>query len=137
MSKKKRGAPVKSCPDCQDLCHARLAKCKKCNFVFYRKKNSVIEDWKSLQSGDYVRVVGRSGPYYIKENGDKIYFKDAGVYNIKQIHYNGLTVIGTGRQSHGYEFLYMGAEERSSLLDNLYNSPHKLVRVSYKKKGES
>ena len=137
MSKKKRGAPVKSCPDCQGLCHARLAKCKKCNFVFYRKKNSVIEDWKSLQSGDYVRVVGRSGTYYIKENGDKIYFTDAGVYNIKQIKYNGLTVIGTGRQSHGYEFLYMGAEERSSLLDNLYNSPHKLVRVSYKKKGES
>ena len=137
MSKAKKGAPTKDCPDCQEQCHARLAKCKKCGFVFYKKKNSVIEDWKSLQTGDYVRVVGRSGTYYIKENGDKVYFTDAGIYNIRQVHHNGLTVIGTGRQSHGYEFLYMGAKKRSSLLDNLYNSPHKLVRVSYnKRKGE-
>lgn len=137
MKKKKRGKPVKVCPDCQMPCHARLAQCKKCGFVFYKKKNAPIEDWKSLECGDYIRVVGRSGSYYIKGDGDKIYFTDAGIYNVRQVHHNGLTVVGTGKQSHGYEFLYMGREKRSSLLDNLYNSPHKLLRVPYKRKGES
>tara|TARA_R110000824_G_scaffold95111_1_gene228859 strand:- start:475 stop:897 length:423 start_codon:yes stop_codon:yes gene_type:complete len=133
----KKKAPTKSCPDCQQDCHARLATCKKCGFVFYKKKKSTIEDWQSLKSGDHVRVVGRSGSYYIKSNGDKIYFTNAGIYCVRDIHKDGLTVIGTGRQSHGYEFLYMGDEVKSSMLDNLYNAPHKLVCVSFKRKGES
>ena len=135
-TKKRRGAPEKVCPDCQQRCHARLATCKKCGFVFYKKKKSIIEDWKSLQRGDYIRVVGRSGTYYIKENGDRIYFTDAGIYCVREIHHNGLIVTGAGRAAHGYEFLYMGSEKKSSLLDNLYNSPHKLMVCIFKRKGE-
>jgi hypothetical protein len=134
VAKKKR-APTKSCPDCQQDCHARLSACKKCGFVFYKKKKSTVEDWKSLQSGDHVRVVGRSGTYYIKESGDKIYFTEAGIYCVRGVHHNGLTVIGTGRVDHGYEFLYMGNEKKSPLLGNLYNSPHKLMLCT-KRKGE-
>ncbi len=138
MTSKKK-APQKSCPDCGQSCHARLSSCKKCGFVFYKRKNRFIEDWKEeLNVGDYVRVVGRSGTYYIKANGDRIYFTDAGIYHIKEIHDNGIGVVGIGRQSHGYEFLYMGAEKKSSVLDRIFNSPHKLVSVSYKgRKGES
>ena len=135
--KKKRTAPEKSCPDCQQQCHARLATCKKCGFVFYKKKRSIIEDWKSLQHGDRIRVVGRSGTYYIKKNGDKTYFTDAGIYSVREVRYNGLIVIGTGKRSHSCEFLYMGDEKKSSILDNLYNSPHKLLCVSFKGKGGS
>ena len=134
--KKKRTAPEKGCPDCQQRCHARLATCKKCGFVFYKKKKSIIEDWKSLQCGDHVRVVGRSGTYYIKKDGDRIYFTDAGIYCVREVHHNGLTVMGTGRKSHGYEFLYMGNEKKSPLLGNLHNSPHKLMVCTFKRKGE-
>ena len=135
----KRKQPLKSCPDCQTKCHARLSKCKKCGFVFYKKKKNVVENWKEeLKPGDHVRVVGRSGTYYIKENGEKIYFTNPGVYLVKHIRENGIVAIGTGRISHGYEFLYMGNEKKSSMLDNMYNSPHKLISVSLKKrKGES
>jgi len=134
--KKKKKAPTKSCPDCKQECHARLATCKKCGFVFYKKKTRIIADWKSLHSGDRIRVVGRSGSYYIKEDGDKIYFTDAGIYCVREIHTDGLTVTGIGRRSRGCEFLYMGNEKRSSILDNLYNSPHKLMLCSFKRKGE-
>ena len=135
--KEKRKAPTKACPDCQEECHARLSSCKKCGFVFYKKKNGFIEDWKTLNIGDYVRVVGRSGSYYIRENGERIYFTDAGVYSVKDITKDGLVVIGVGRHSHGYAFIYMGHKKKSRLLDSVYNSPHKLASVSLKRKGES
>jgi hypothetical protein len=134
--KKRRTAPEKICPDCQRRCHARLATCKGCDFVFYKKKKSIIEDWKSLRRGEYIRVVGRSGTYYIKENGDRIYFTDAGVYCVREVHHNGLIVTGTGRTSHGYEFLYMGDEKRSPLMVNLYTSPHKLMSCTFKRRGD-
>jgi hypothetical protein len=136
---KKRKQPLKSCPDCQEQCHARLATCKKCGYVFYKKKKRFIENWREeLSPGDHVRVVGRSGTYYIKESGEKIYFTNPGVYLVKHIHKDGIVAIGTGRVAHGYEFLYMGKKKQSSMLDNMYCSPHKLVSVSLKKrKGES
>ena len=135
--KKKRKSPVKTCPECQQECHARLASCKKCGFVFYKKKKRFIDDWKSLQVGDYIRVIGRSGSYYIRENGEKIYFTDAGIYNVRGIVNAGLVVVGHGKNSHGFGFIYMGHEKKSRLLDSVYNSPHKLASVSLKRKGES
>ena len=95
------------------------------------RRGRPVKDWRTLEVGDYIRVIGRSGSYYIKSNGDRIYFTDAGIYHIKQIHGEGLTVIGGGRQSHGFEFLYMGEEKKSKLLDNMFNAPHKLCKVDY------
>ena len=138
MITKKRKQPVKPCPDCQEQCHARLATCKKCGFVFYKKKKRFIENWKEeVSPGDHIKVVGRSGSYYIKTSGEKIYFTNPGTYLVKRVRVDGLVVIGTGRVSHGYQFLYMGKEVKSSMLDKLYNSPHKLIGVSLKRKGES
>ena len=114
-----------------------MASCKKCGFVFYKKKKRFIDDWKSLQVGDYIRVIGRSGSYYIRENGEKIYFTDAGIYNVRGIVNDGLVVVGHGKNSHGCGFIYMGHEKKSRLLDSVYNSPHKLASVSLKRKGES
>ena len=73
----------------------------------------------------------------MKENGEKIYFTNPGVYLIKYIHKDGIVAIGTGRVAHGYEFLYMGKKKQSSMLDSMYDSPHKLIGVSLKRKGES
>ena len=132
---KKRGQ--KACSECGHINGVRAYHCKECDHPFKMKKPSKsrrgrpVKDWRTLEPGDYVRVVGRSGNYYIKENGDRIYFTDAGVYHIKQIHGEGMIVIGTGRQSHGFEFLYMGKEKKSKLLDRMYNAPHKLYKVDY------
>ena len=135
MGKKKRGQKV--CPECGTVNGVRAYYCKECDYAFKMKKRSKnrrgrpVKDWRTLEVGDYIRVIGRSGSYYIKSNGDKIYFTDAGIYHIKQKHGEGLTVIGVGRQSHGFEFLYMGEEKQSKLLDNMFNAPHKLCKVDY------
>jgi len=135
MGKKKRGQKV--CPECGTVNGVRSYYCKECDYAFKMKKRSKsrrgrpVKDWRTLEPGDYVRVVGRSGPYYIKDNGDKIYFTDAGIYHIKQRHGNGFVAVGVGRQSHGYEFLYMGKEKKSKLLDKMYSAPHKLLKVDY------
>ena len=132
---KKRGQKI--CEKCSAANGVRAYYCKECDHPFKMKKKSKsrrgrpVKDWKTLEPGDYVRGVGRSGPYYIKDNGDKIYFTDAGVYHIKQIHKDGMMAVGTGRQAHGFEFLYMGKEKRSKLLDQMYSAPHKLYKVEY------
>ena len=132
---KKRG--IKICKKCGTENGVRAYHCKKCDTAFKMKKmpkgrrGIIVKNWKELKVGDYVRVVGRSGTYYIKESGDKVYFTAAGIYHIKQVHGEGITVIGTGRQSHGFEYLYMGKEKKSKLIDKMYNAPHKLYKVNY------
>ena len=129
----KNKTPLKLCPDCQEKCHARLAECKKCGFTFYKKKKKFIENWKEeVRPGDRIKVVGRSGNYYVRENGERTYLTNPGVYLVMKIHENGIVAMGTGRVSHGYEFLYMGEEKKSSMLDSMYNSPHKLIGVALK-----
>ena len=132
---KKRGQKI--CEKCGCVNGVRAYHCKECDNEFQMKKPSKsrrgrpVKDWRTLEPGDYVGVVGRSGPYYIKDNGDNIYFTDAGIYHIKQKQGDGFVAVGVGRQSHGYEFLYMGKEKKSKLLDRMYSAPHKLLKVNY------
>jgi hypothetical protein len=115
-----------------------LAECKTCGFIFYKKKKKFIENWKEeVRPGDRIKVVGRSGNYYVGENGERTYLTNPGVYLVMKIHENGIAAIGTGKVSHGYEFLYMGEEKRSSMLDSMYNSPHKLIGVALKKESHN
>ena len=133
---KKRG--VKICSKCGTPNGVRAYHCKKCDTAFKMRKKPkgrrgiIVKNWKELEVGEYVRVVGRSGTYYIKENGERIYFTGAGVYHIQQLSNDGIVVIGTGRRAHGYEYLYMGKEKQSTLVDNMFNAPHKLYKVNYK-----
>ena len=41
MAKKRRGAPSKTCPQCNAKVHARVATCPKCSHVFVAKKGVV------------------------------------------------------------------------------------------------
>lgn len=133
---KRRG--LKTCETCGTENGVRAYHCKKCDSAFKMKKlpkgrrGIIVKNWKELEAGDYVRVVGRSGTYFIKENGERIYFTGAGVYHIQQVSRDGIVVIGTGRRAHGYEYLYMGKEKQSTLVDNMFNAPHKLYKVNYK-----
>ena len=91
------------------------------------KKFEEIQDWKALSSGDTIKVIGRSGNYYVNDMGERIYMSDAGVYTVYKHDSNGLVVYSS---NGGYGYIYMGEEQQSSLIDNMYRSPHKLIKVN-------
>jgi len=135
--KLKRGQ--KLCKNCNGINGARSHVCKHCNHEFAiganaknkapkirkTKKYEEITDWTSLQSGDRIKVIGRSGNYYVNSNGERQYLTDAGLYTIKDIDELGLHVY-----SGGYGYIYMGPEVPSDIIPNMYRSPHKIVKAN-------
>lgn len=134
--KLKRGQ--KLCKNCNQTNGARAHICKHCNNEFVSnsktpkkvnkrkpKKYEEISNWKDLQKGDKIKVIGRSGNYYLGEDGDKQYLTDAGVYIVQDKDELGLRVY-----DGGYGYIYMGPEQKSDLIPNMYRSPHKIVKVN-------
>jgi hypothetical protein len=140
MTKKKRGTPLKTCPECQIQLHARKAECG-CGYCFYQKRKSVVRNWQELKKGDIVRSLHGSGPYWEDPSTkEKIYMGSYGKFKVDKVCENFIRVFGVGKfgkmqTSSSLEVLYMGDVKKSKLCDNLYNCPHKLVNVSFK--GES
>ena len=139
--KLKRGQ--KLCKNCNQINGARAHVCKHCNSEFIKKTDSVISNnkkrrkrfkkydsinnWQELSSGDSIKVIRGSGPYYIGENGDKQYLSDAGIYSVISSDSKGLVVYGN---NGGYGYIYMGPEEKSPTLPNVYRSPHKILKIN-------
>lgn len=135
--KLKRGQ--KLCKNCNNTNGARAHTCKHCNSEFVSnnknkegkvkkrkaKRFEEVSDWKQLERGDRIKVIGRSGNYYIGDNGDKQYLVDAGVYTVQDKDESGLQVY-----DGGYGYIYMGPEVRSNVIPNMYRSPHKIVKVN-------
>lgn len=135
--KLKRGQ--KLCKNCNHINGARAYVCKNCNTEFpigrqaknkfKRKKVKKFEDidWKSLVVGDRIKVIGRSGTYYINSEGDKMYMSDPGIYTIQDIKEDGLVVHS---RNGGFGYIYMGKEEVSEFIPNMYRCPHKILKVN-------
>lgn len=138
--KVKRGQ--KLCKHCNGINGARSHTCKHCNAEFViganskskkpgkikkPKKFEEIADWKSLSNGDRIKVIGRSGNYYVNDSGEKQYLSDAGVYTVKSHDANGLIVYGN---EGGWGYIYMGPEIKSDTIPNMYRSPHKIVKTN-------
>lgn len=138
--KVKRGQ--KLCKSCNGINGARAKACKHCNNEFTsgatskskktpkvkkQKKYEEIVDWKSLTNGDRIKVVGRSGNYFIGESGDRQYMTDAGIYTVKNKDSNGLVVYAS---DGGFGYIYMGQEMKSDTIPNMYRSPHKIMRAN-------
>lgn len=136
--KLKRGQ--KLCKNCNQINGARAHTCKHCNHEFVpasiTKKNKFKTkrpkkyeeiDWKDLSTGDTIKVIGRSGNYYVNSMGERMYMSDAGVYTVRSKDSNGLIVYSS---DGGYGYIYMGPEIQSDLMDNMYRSPHKIVKVN-------
>lgn len=135
--KLKRGQ--KLCKNCNQINGARAHTCKHCNNEFKAgatsknkktkvrkpKKFEEISDWQSLNNGDRIKVIGRSGNYYVGDNGEKQYLTDAGVYTVQ-----GKDELGLRVYDGGYGYIYMGPEVRSNVIPNVYRSPHKIVKVN-------
>lgn len=136
--KLKRGQ--KLCKNCDKINGARAHSCKYCNHEFVpasiTKKNKFKTkrpkkfeeiDWNILERGDTIKVIGRSGNYYVNDFGERQYMTDAGVYTVFSRDTNGLVVHSS---NGGYGYIYMGEEVQSSLIDNMYRAPHKIVKVN-------
>jgi len=135
--KLKRGQ--KLCKNCNKINGARSHVCKHCNteFVIGKSKSGKVKnkkpkqyeevDWKTLQKGDKIKVVGRSGNYYLESTGEKTYLNDRGIYTVQQQDSTGLIVYSS---DGGFGYIYMGPEEQSTILDNMYRSPHKIQKVN-------
>lgn len=135
--KLKRGQ--KLCKNCNQINGARAYVCKHCNNEFKAgatsknkpakikkpKKFETISDWKSLRRGDRIKVIARSGNYYVGDNGEKQYLTDGGIYTVQGHDDVGLLVYDSG-----YGYIYMGPEVKSHTIPNMYRSPHKIVKAN-------
>jgi len=124
----------KTCPECGEVTGVRTYYCKECEYAFPMKKRAKtvrreVKDWRLLESGEHIRVVGRSGNYYIKEDGEKMYMTDAGVYIVRYVDSRGIVANGATRAVSGINYIYMGKKRKSNILDNLIQAPHKIYKV--------
>lgn len=137
--KLKRGQ--KLCKNCNGINGARSHTCKHCNTTFDGAKNKQPTKikkqrkpkkyqeifWKDLLNGDKIKVVGRSGNYYINPIGEKQYLTDAGIYTVQHADANGLIVHSN---DGGFGYIYMGPEIASETIPNMFRSPHKIYKVN-------
>lgn len=126
--KKKRGQ--KSCPECNTINGARSFECKQCNYKFNvkrkPKKIQPVTNWRELQHGQKIKVIGRSGPYYVDADGMRHYWAESGcVYTVHGLDDNGIHAYPVN--GGGYTYLYMGPEVKSKLTKSCYNAPHRLL----------
>lgn len=132
--KLKRGQ--KLCKNCNNINGARAHVCKHCNKEFVagtnnkkptkqrkKKRFEFIENWQELQTGDRIKVVARTGSYYINQDGEKQYLTDPGLYTVDSVDGTGLRVF-----NGAYGYIYMGPEVPSTTIPNMYRSPHKILR---------
>ena len=139
MSKGKRKAPQKECPECNALVHARVSFCKECNHTFYVKKNVkrdlLAKNWRDLEAGDIIKVITGSGPYYLSKDraGEKIMMGQKGKFEVLEVHDRGPRECGIyghqlyGRESksHYREWIYMG-ESYFNDKYSLNKEPHRI-----------
>ena len=131
------GKGQKVCPECNAVNGARAYQCKVCDYAFPNKHGRIryskrpVRDWRDLKRGDCVRVVGGSGSYYESpDTGERTYMSSKGKYKVHSITRDGIVAYGIGKNNTGCQFIYMGVHKQSNLVDNMYNSPHKLVRIN-------
>jgi ribosomal protein L40E len=133
--KLKRGQ--KLCGKCNQINGARAYTCKHCGESFeVRTKGSKVKkkrvkklesiSWSDIEVGQKIKVMGRSGTYYINQDGEKTYMSDPGIYTVLGKDVSGLRVYGKS----GYSYVYMGPEKQSPLIPNMYNAPHNIMKVN-------
>ena len=121
---------IKVCKSCGTENGVRAYECKQCDAAFEmrRKRRGVrkkdVSDWTTLKRGDVVRVVGRSGPYYEDDNGDRTYLLSNTIYTIYKLTDDGIVAHG----KYGYEFIYCG-QIKEGLVSSITQAPAKLKLI--------
>lgn len=125
------GRGKKLCQNCNKINGVRSFECKYCGTEFHMKKfkrghrKILIKDHTILKSGDTIRVIGGSGPYHERANGDRTYFVDRGKRRVVSTDSGGIWAYGES----GYEYLYMGETCKSSILDTIIKAPCKILLI--------
>jgi len=119
----------KVCTECSTPNGVRSFNCKNCGHAFQMKKSRkkrkvLVSDYTSLEKGDVIHVVGGSGSYYTKDDGQKQYMIDRGEYKVQDIRGEGIVVYS---QAGGYNYIYMGKIRKSKTLDGITNAPCKIL----------
>ena len=147
MKTSSRGKPLKTCKECGERIHARKSKCS-CGYVFYmpKKEKRLIDakNWRELKSGDVIKCVTGSGPYYLSSDrplnpdgsrqkimmGHKGKFEVSEIYdrNSKNCGIIAHRLYGRGLREGVREYIYMG---EPFFADNIsvHNYPHKIVVI--------
>jgi hypothetical protein len=125
----------KLCKNCNNTNGSRARACKHCKKEFEVRGDSITKlkkkrknknfskvDWKELKLGDIVYVKGRTGNYYIGQDGTKTYTTDKGVYTVVDVKDEGIFAYG----KKGNTFIYMGEERQSKYLSSMFQAPHKI-----------
>jgi len=148
MSKEKRKAPQKECPECNSMVHARVSFCRNCNHTFYVKKNVQQEllarNWRDLKPGDVIKCITGSGPYFLSKDkpGERIMLGEKGKFEVVGIVDQGPRsrgIVGRqlytrGRRANVTEYIYMGETYYNDDMGN-HNEPHR-IKVIKKKEQE-
>lgn len=129
MTKLKRGQ--KLCPKCQGVNGARQCECKHCGHQMRKRKNQkqIVNDWRSLQRGDFIKVFQGSGPYYVNSEGERCYLSVPGSYMVLETDDNGICCHGIGKRNSGMNYVYMGPHRKSPVFSSIYRSPHKIEKI--------
>lgn len=133
----------KLCKACNGVCAARSQKCKHCGEPFIRKNTPIkneIKNWKELDSGQEIKIIQGTGPYYIcssdseeRRAGEKIYMGCKGKYIVREVKGNGLLCYGIGKNNTGIDFVYMGDKEISQST-GVIKAPHRIVKLKARKR---
>lgn len=120
---------------CGEKVGVRARQCKKCKTIFptkskrekeLKQRGEEVEDWKSLEIGSKIKVIGGSGPYYsyIKDGKECIDYLgcDPGNYILKSIVKDGIFVTdGSIRY-----YVYLG-EVKPGIVG--VKAPHKIRKL--------
>ena len=139
--KLKRGQKI--CRKCKSINAARSRVCKECGTPFIAKNTPIkneVKNWKELESGQQIKIIQGTGPYYICSSasdeydaGEKIYMGCKGKYEVREVRGNGLLCCGMGKNNTGIDFVYMGEKEFSQST-GIIKAPHRIVRLKTRKR---
>ena len=93
-------------------------------------KTKTIDDWKSLESGQVIKVIQGYGPYYINKEQERISLAYKGVFRVKFINNFGIGAYPLNGTEEGFCFIYMG-KKRESVFG--IDEPHKITLVKNSK----
>lgn len=129
-SAKSRGRKI--CKNCGCVNGVRAYACKQCDVDFVMKKpqkgvrKKLVQDFRTLQKGDTIKVVGGSGSFYTEKlTGERVYLVDRGLYKVINTDDKGIQVYGC----NGYGYLYMGKTCPSKLVDSITMCACKILKI--------
>ncbi len=142
----------KNCKGCQKVCGPRTLVCS-CGFDFFAAENQPKTtdkqgkkgptsqkrrvsreprlskvNWRELENGDTIKVLGKGGPKFMGSNG-AIPMGYKGKFIVRGIQDEGILAY-SGKEG-GWCFIHMGPKR---MVNEVLMRPHKIVRVSKREK---